>query len=603
MSSFRQTRAALHSALIALALLTPAALHAQFTQETAIVSNGVRFFVRPEVSITTTAQGVVQVTLQGIRARIDEMQGVTVDGRRHAYNSFNRGLVSYFNAIEVQTLSLGITFDNVAGCSGRVGYATWRVGGTETLSCNSGSNARITGYSLNSITTSGVLELQSEVRRLLAEERRVAEERARQARADSIARAEQQRAALQTKQRAQSTTRTATSTATSTAIAGSTASATASSTPMTAEQQRAQQEAAAAEARRQQARQEADAAARAAEAAEVQRQQQAAALDAAADQFATAVVGMAQAISDNRRMTREREERQRAAEAARVARYRAAALARYAEASAAPRCASLPERERPRVTFGNPVRGTLSMQSCRAADETNAAVYQVRVPDRTWVKFEVLAPGFNGFAVLTAANGTTYISTGLTEFWLPAGEYGLAVYSRIRGEIGSYDIRLERAPRSVSGDWLWGVGVEQFSGIPFELYDGGATVIAGRLGLRPHNRVELFTEAGASLALLTGELGARVFLQNNLGRSRFFLHGAGGYYQADQAESISYLRASGTGVTVGLGWEFTVSTPGSGTPGTLELAVLNTRADLTGEYDAPFEGTRLRVMMNLHRFF
>jgi hypothetical protein len=150
--------------------LAPSAAHAQFTAETAIESNGVRIFIRPRASIEKI-EGWAKVTLDGISSRVDAAYGVVVDGERAGYGDFGGQLESYFNAIEVRTLSATFFFDGGPGCTGQVSDAAWSEGESSTASCRDGASPRLTRYSASGLSTSGVLELAREVRRLRREAR------------------------------------------------------------------------------------------------------------------------------------------------------------------------------------------------------------------------------------------------------------------------------------------------------------------------------------------------------------------------------------------------------------------------------------------------
>jgi hypothetical protein len=600
--------------LAACLIAAPAVGLAQFINETPIVRDGVRIFVRPSATINTTEQGVVQIVLTQIHARLDTEHGVIVDGIREPYNAWNRALVPFFNAIGVNTLSLSFTFDNVRGCSGRLGLATWREGEQMNLGCTTGDRARFNGYSVNGITTRGVLELHAEVRRLRAQDRRDAEARARQAREDSIARARQaaeQRAAQEraaqervAQERAASQQAAARP---STAVASTAAPASVSSAPVSAEERQRQAEAAETERRRQEARAQAEEAQRAATEYEQRRQELNRAMDQYANQLAGVAMGMADAIAYNRRVDEQARQRRVIEEQQRVARYRAEALTRYADAPPAPLCSSIPAENHPRGQYGTPIRAALSMQSCRLEKGENAAIHRVRVPTRYWSAVSLQAP-FNGRVVLRNDRSGAIVGAGQEQFWIEPGDYSLQVLTTMPGEVGGYALSLHRAPRSAMGDWNWGVGFEQFAlNVPYEL-DGGTLGMVLRGALRVGGYVELVGESGVAAGHITGEAGARVYLQSPLGRSRFFAQGTYGYFSFNRRAYLSgidmwsYETGNGPGVTAGLGWEWTMSSARSSSPGTLELALYRTTADLTGEFEAPFESLRLRLGFTMHMF-
>jgi hypothetical protein len=451
------------------------AAEAQFTNEVAIERDGVRIFVRPSVSIATTSTGVVQVRLTQIHARVDESYGVVVNGQRYAYTAFNRGLVSFFTAIRVQSLSLGITFDGVQGCSGRVGLASWREGGLETLSCNSGSTARITGYTVNGLSTSGVLELQAEVRRLVAEERRAEEARARQARADSIARVQQARAdsiARVQQARADSIAR-AQQTAAQRAPQpfGMQASASATATNQSREQasreQAARDQAAAnqrAEVERRQAQATLDQITRDNELAKQR-------LEAGVQQLAGSVMEISNMIAANRAAKAAREERARvaAAEAARRAEatYQSTIAARFA---ATPDWRACGEADIVRIDAAEFVQthATLGMRSCRNADGKALAVIDIApVSDGRWTLISAYGTGrglVSAHASTEAASAELFSQTrrGGVIQKLPPGSsrHRVLLTTEARGEEVPYVMTVQAVTRSTpsASRWLLHVG-------------------------------------------------------------------------------------------------------------------------------------------------
>lgn len=165
--------------LCALPLTAGLAL-AQWTTPASVVRDGVQVAILPSASITTAPSGVVSVQLTGIQATVDRQYGVIVDGKRYGVLDFDGALVPYFNAIQVRTLSLRLHFTGAQNCTANsVSFATWRVGGAETMSCAAGSDARLERYEINGFTASGILELQSRVRQLVAERARSAQQQGR----------------------------------------------------------------------------------------------------------------------------------------------------------------------------------------------------------------------------------------------------------------------------------------------------------------------------------------------------------------------------------------------------------------------------------------
>lgn len=571
--------------LAGLLLLPVMRARAQAADEVAVVRDGVRFLVRPSITITTTPGGVVQVQLGQINARVDESAGIVVDGVAESYTAFNRGLVAGFNALRVTSLSLGVTFDGVEGCSGRVSYATWREGGRETLGCNAGSEARLTGFTVNGLSTSGLLELQAEVRRLRRAAQREDDARAQQERDESLARARRDEAARPSGQSSR-----ASGAATENGPTGDPA-ATRRSTP---EDARRQAEAAR---RRQEAEAQAEEARRAAAAMEQQRRELNASLDQAATQLAGVVVNVLDDMARNRRLEEARRQREALAREARVAAYRAAALTRYANAPEAPLCAGIAVADVPRVEFGTPISGELSMASCRTDDGRNAAVHRVRVPARYWVAVE-WSGDVTGTVQVVGADGQR-VNTG-ADFWIEPGEYTVQLLTAIPGEVGRYTIGLERSPRAAVGDWFWGVGGEQFSPGGGFMLEGGGSALILRTGLRLSPFAELIGESAVGSGLLTGEVGGRVYLQGILSRTRVFVQGTYGYFAVERVSRGSFDSGRGTGVTAGIGWEYTVTTSKNPDPGTVEVGVYQTNAALTGDFESPFKSLRLRAALNLH---
>lgn len=479
--------------LLVCAAVPSAVAQAQFTNEVAIERDGVRLFVRPSVTIATTSGGVVQVRLTQIHARVDESYGVVVNGRRYAYTAFNRGLVSYFTAIRVQSLSLGITFDGVQGCSGRVGYASWREGGLETLACNSGSAARITGYTVNGLSASGVSELHAEVRRLVAEERRAEEARARQARADSIARAQQAAAQRAPAPGAQSAARPAAAQSTVQASADGRAGTTASGTTGTSATPAASTSAGTSSANRDQAARDQAArdqaareqAAAAQRAAEERRQAQAVLdqisrdndaaqqrLEAGVQQLAGSVMEISRLIAANRaaKAAREAREQAAAAEAARRAEaaYQSTIAARFA---ATPQWRVCGETDIVRINAATQreTRATLGMRSCRNADGKALAVIDiVPVQDGRWTRVSTFgtARGLVSAHAPTDASRADLFSNrrrgGLTHA-LPPGSppHRVLLTTELQGEVVPYHLTVESLTRSTpsASRWLAHVGL------------------------------------------------------------------------------------------------------------------------------------------------
>lgn len=426
-------------------------LRAQFTNEVAVVRDGVRFLVRPSVTIATTPAGVVQVTLTQINARVDEGYGVVVDGVRETYTAYTRGLVSSFSAIRVTSLSLGITFDGVQGCTGRVGLGVWREGETMTASCNSGSTARLTGFSVNGLTTSGVLELQSEVRRRRALARQDSLAKLQQARQDSIARAraEAERLAAQRAAAARPSSQQPAQQAAqpmSTQAAGEPASA-------AAREQTAREQAA-----REQAEREAAAAQRALEALREQNAASQQRLEENVEAFGNSVAQVASLIAENnrRKKAREAEEaaRNAAAYQARVARERAAnlaqSLARFAEHPVGRACTAADLRP---LQLGARVQDSLSLvSSCRTDGQLLVQRYQLRVDAPQTLLVQIERSGlYSGLPWALFRDGqrvtTTTVNPGNTIRVTP-GVYDFIFQTAARGEVGTVAVTAARWQRS-----------------------------------------------------------------------------------------------------------------------------------------------------------
>lgn len=517
--------------ILLVCLVTPLKhLHAQFTNEVAIIKDGVRFFVRPSVTVNTTGVGVVQVRLTQIHARIDESYGVMVDGVREPYTAWTRGLVSYFTAIRVNSLSLTIFFDGVQGCTGRASSGLWREGALETASCNEGSRARVTDYSASGLTASGILELQSEVRRRRAADRREAEERARLARADSIARAaeaaeaarraEAQRAADQAAKAAATRAATAsvaqpkasaTASAGGSGVAGTTASAGAAASG-TGTQQTAAERAAAErdQAAREQARRETEAAQRQLDALRAEtavRQQN---LERNMDALAGSVAQVAGLIAENNRRKKEAEARQAARQQAewevRIARERAenlvASLARFAEHPVGFACT--PSSSRP-LRVGERVSDSLSLvTSCRLPSEVLVARYVLTVDKAQHLRIpmEITGP-YSGVNFTIVRDGRSLpVESDFVygkSIRVTPGTYEIQLTTTAKGEVGTYTLATERWLRSKAGIGRWHLAVS------YDLANstvGEQSQIAGNLAFRGGVRIVGGLAAVAEFAMV-----------------------------------------------------------------------------------------------------
>lgn len=508
------------SLLVALLALPAAVAQAQFTNEVAVVRDGVRFFVRPSVTINTTANGVVQVQLTQIHARVDESYGIVVDGVRESYTEWNRGLVAGFNAIRVTSLSLGITFDGVQGCSGRVGYATWREGGQETLGCNTGSRARLTGFTVNGLSTSGLLELQSEVRRRRREQQ-AAQQTAQQSAQQSAQPAARQAATAPVPTSAVTNTSTVSSGAASTSPAAPSAPAptTAAEAERAREQAEANRQAAAAQAALDQLTRD-NAAAR-------QR------LDAATDELAGSVVAVAQIFAQNSRDKKEREAQRSAASAAAYQRAVAANAARIASRYAANLNGRLCTFDEVTLApIGSVLKDSLTMQTCRTGD--GRAMAWVQVLNTTPRHLRVTAGGNTEFGVLPIAHapvsewrdGSTAGKAKTYDFFLAPGApaHRMLVWTNERGEIGQYSVRAREWTVSAVDKAFWYTGLDVSSSA--NTVGGYAQSLYGLrfdIGYHLGSRVLLGTHAGLDGENYNFGLNAHYVLGNDNQRLRPFI--------------------------------------------------------------------------------
>lgn len=491
----------LGSALICVVgfMLTATNVQAQFTNETALVKDGVRFLLLPSATISQADNGTVRVTLTNLSSRIDRTSGVEVDGKRYDYLAFNGQLVPFFNDIRVNTLALAFTFDGAGSCN-RVSYASWRVGGSENvLVCARTGTPSLTGYQISGITTAGVLELQSKVRSLVAAETRAAQQRASQEAAQEAA-AQAARTATVTSAPASKTSTPTAGTARSTPA---TATTSAPAPTTAAEAERASQQA---EANRQAAAAQATLDQLARDNAAAQQR-----LDAATDELAGSVVAVAQILAQNSRDKAAREARQAAANAAyyqrKVAENAARISARYA-ANLNGRTCSASDLAVARI--GTVLTDSLTMRTCRTSD--GRAMAWVQVVNTTPRHVRVSATGASEFGLLAIAHapvsewntGSTAGKAQTTDFFLPPGApaHRMMIWTNERGEIGQYSVHPREWTVSAVDDAVWFTGLdvsssantvggyeESLFGLRFDggLHIGNRVLIGGHVGLDGEN--------------------------------------------------------------------------------------------------------------------
>lgn len=572
--------------LLVTLLLTPASLAAQFSTEVAHVRDGVRWLVQPSAVLSTSPEGVVRIELTGISARTDRGHGILVDGQRYDHSSFNGEIAADIDALQVGSLSVGFTFDGVQGCAGRLGLAVWKEGEAMTLSCNRGSVARFTGYTVNGLTTSGVLDLQRKIRQL-----RNAQTRAAQA-------AQQQ---PQSRPATGTTTGTTAATGTTAGVAtratvgtgGAASGATsggssrgASTNPQAAQQAEAERRA-----------EEARVAERQRVAAEAER---AATIDQMAGQVSTIVTGIAGSMAEDRRRTeayRQRQEAQRQA-------YRQRVAENFRRMPEQPLCRST---RGPAVTIEQSYAGRLTGTECRVSGGASAVQYTLELRERSKVAV-ALRSNFLPQVMLydLTTNAAVSQAAPWVDTWLNPGSYNIVVHSELAGETGDYTVSVQKGRRSWAGGWQMGFGMDVASSST-DSYSGniGGPGVAFRLGtpIRQGPAVEeraTFTvDMSMSEAVTTVDAGLRVYVLGKKTPLRPYMQASYGFVSLCSQDCIDsdisgsdYYYSAGTAMTLaaGLQWHFQPQYA-------IDLGYFSTRGTLD---EGPMTLNRFRIGMALH---
>ncbi len=138
---------------------------------------GVRFQFDPQTSIVRVGKGDAlfgsdnfRVTLHSYNVAISDY--ISYQGATYNYTDFNGQLESYFNAIRVSSISATARVRGLDDCS-IYSLAVWKEGEGITYFCkpSKGENLYIDGFSISSISASGISALQQKIRELLKEEK------------------------------------------------------------------------------------------------------------------------------------------------------------------------------------------------------------------------------------------------------------------------------------------------------------------------------------------------------------------------------------------------------------------------------------------------
>jgi hypothetical protein len=165
---------------------------------TQIVKEGVTFSVQASVGVEwnpSAREGLfgennIHVTLGIIRAT--HPSEILFNGKVYDQYSFGGELRSYFNALQVDWLSMSTTLSGVRNCV-PFSDAVWSRSETVTRFCGAGQNVGFSSYRISDIGVSGLNALREAIRRLEREEADKERERAAEARRDSIERADRAR--------------------------------------------------------------------------------------------------------------------------------------------------------------------------------------------------------------------------------------------------------------------------------------------------------------------------------------------------------------------------------------------------------------------------
>lgn len=135
--------------------------------------NGLNFIVHPSLSIARVGgkEGPLlgsdnyRVTLNDLLGfHVDTKAGIEYKGTRYGYYDFDGALQSYFDNIRISSVSMTVYVQGLKDCKS-FSQAVWRPGEYQTKFCEPLKNEylRIESFSVSSVSTSGVLELQRKI--------------------------------------------------------------------------------------------------------------------------------------------------------------------------------------------------------------------------------------------------------------------------------------------------------------------------------------------------------------------------------------------------------------------------------------------------------